>query len=166
MKKLVAIAAVLGLAATAQAGPWGKGMMGKGGPGMGPPPAVMNKFLKDIGVSPQVIKKLKNLHYDAQEKSIDIRAQVQKARLELMKLLDTPKPSRSAVFSQLEKISRLELEMKKLHVGMMLDVKSLLTPEQFEKLQAFHAEWKAKHRRGKGRRGRGPRGGPGAGPMP
>jgi Spy/CpxP family protein refolding chaperone len=66
--------------------------------------------------------------------------------------MSAEKPNEAAIFSKLEKISALELKLKKNRIGLMLKVKVILTPEQWEKLQEFQAARQAKRREKRMRR--------------
>jgi Spy/CpxP family protein refolding chaperone len=66
--------------------------------------------------------------------------------------MSAEKPNEAAIFSKLEKISALELKLKKNRIGLMLKVKTILTPQQWEKLQEFQAARQAKRREKRMRR--------------
>ncbi len=129
------------------------------------PPALKKKVMREIGLTDAQIKKIDDLTYKADREKLDVKHDVQKARLDLRHLMDSDKPSKSAVFSQVEKISALELKLKKNRVGLMLDVRALLKPEQWEKLQMFQAQRRFKHRERSMRQRKGGDG-PGDGPHP
>lgn len=140
--------------------------LGPGGANAGKgPPALKKKVLRKIGLNDAQIKQIDDLTYQADGKMIDIKHDVQKARLELRRLMDSDKPSKSAVFSQIEKISALQVKQKKNRIGLMLDIRALLKPEQWEKLQMFQAmrRHERRERRRHRRMGRGMGGGPGGG---
>ena len=115
------------------------------GPGHAPP-ALKRKFMKKLGLDSKQIKKIDDLTYRADREKLDIRHEIEKNRLDLEQLMSADKPNEAAIFSRLEKISALELKLKKNRVGLMLKVKAILTPEQWEKLQEFQAVRQAKRR--------------------
>ena len=128
------------------------------------PPPLKKRVMKELGLNDQQIKKIEDLTYKADRAKLDIQHEVQKAHLDLQHLMSQDNPSKSKVFSQLEKMSALDLKMKKNRVGLMLEIRTLLTPEQWEKLEMFQAQ--RKHKRRERRRQRRYRGaGPDA-PMP
>jgi Spy/CpxP family protein refolding chaperone len=156
MRKLAVLVALsmLGLPIAALAGP--------GGPGKGgPPPAVMKKIMKDIGLNDGQIKQIEELHFKAEREKLDIRYELEKARLELQQLMIVAQPDQNAVFSQLDKIGTIQTKLKKNRVGLMLQIRKLMTPEQWQKMEAVQAEQRMKQR-GK-RRGMGGPGGGGPG---
>ena len=115
------------------------------GPGHAPP-ALKRKFMKKLGLDSKQIKKIDDLTYRADREKLDIRHEIEKNRLDLEQLMSADKPNEAAIFSKLEKISALELKLKKNRIGLMLKVKTILTPEQWEKLQEFQAVRQAKRR--------------------
>lgn len=121
------------------------------GPGHAPP-ALKRKFMKKLGLDSKQIKKIDDLTYRADREKLDIRHEIEKNRLDLEQLMSADKPNEAAIFSKLEKISALELKLKKNRVGLMLKVKAILTPEQWEKLQEFQAVRQAKRREKRMRR--------------
>jgi Spy/CpxP family protein refolding chaperone len=116
----------------------------------GPPPEVMKQVLKDAGLSDQQIRRLENLRLEAEKQALDIRHEMQKERLELARLMQAEKPDRNAIFKQLEKISALQLQLKKNRVGSLLDARAEMTPEQWEKVQKIFFEMKRQHHEGPG----------------
>jgi Spy/CpxP family protein refolding chaperone len=111
-----------------------------------PPPALKRKFMKKLGLDSQQIKKIDDLTYRADREKLDIHHEIEKNRLDLEQLMSAEKPNEAAIFSTLEKISALELKMKKNRIGLMLKVRAILTPEQWEKLQEFQANRQAQRR--------------------
>jgi|GEM_PF-1547038 len=110
------------------------------------PPALKRKFMKKLGLDTKQIKKIEDLTYRADREKLDIRHQMEKNHLDLEQLMSAEKPNEAAIFSKLEKLSALELKLKKNRIGLMLKVRTILTPEQWEKLQEFQAARQAKRR--------------------
>lgn len=54
--------------------------------------------------------------------------------------LQTDLPDRGMIFALLERQSALELELKKNRIGLMLDIRSLVSPEQWQKMERIQAE--------------------------
>ncbi|MBW1811564.1 MAG: periplasmic heavy metal sensor [Deltaproteobacteria bacterium] len=153
MKKLVVIIFAMALSLAA-----GLAQAGKGAP------AMKRKIMKELGLNNTQIKKIEGLTYKADRKKIDFHHEMQKAHLDLQQLMSADKPNEAAVFAQLEKISALELKLKKNRVGLMLKIRELMTAEQWEKLELFQEHRKAKRRERRMRRRF--KSGPGSGPPP
>ncbi len=165
MRKLTSVTVALAFLLASASALAGRGMMGAG---KGPPPAVAKKALKDAGLSDQQIRRIETLRLESDKQALDIRHEIQKERLELRRLMQAEKPDRASIFKQLDRISGLQLQLKKSRVGHMLDVRAEMTAEQWDKVQQIFFEWKAQHHQGrKGfRHGAGPEAGgdPAAGP--
>ena len=121
------------------------------GPGHAPP-ALKRKFMKKLGLDTKQIKKIEDLTYRADREKLDIRHEIEKNRLDLEQLMSADKPNEAAIFSKLEKVSALELKLKKNRISLMLKVKAILTPTQWEQLQEFQAARQAKRREKRMRR--------------
>lgn len=106
----------------------------------GVPPFMVKKVGHELGLSDDQIKKIEDLIYQADKEKIDIQNELQKGRLEMQHLMSSDKPSEAAVFAQIEKVGAIQVKMKKNRVGLMLKVRAMLTPEQWEKLEGFIGE--------------------------
>jgi Spy/CpxP family protein refolding chaperone len=132
---------------------------GRGRGGLGhPDPVMMKKAMKDAGLSDQQIRRIETLRDESQRVAIDIRHELDKARLELKQLMGQYQVDESAVMALVEQTHAIKLRLKKERIGLKFKIRKELTPEQWEKLQAVKAEMRMKH----GRKG-GKRGGPGCG---
>ena len=109
---------------------------------------LIKKALKEAGLSDQQIRRIEVLKSEADRAKIDIRADLEKGRLDFEQLLNVDSPNEAAVFKQLEKVHAIKLLLKKNHVKLMLQVRKEITPEQWQKLQELKAEfddYKATH---------------------
>lgn len=107
-----------------------------------PPPHVMKKIMRDAGLSGAQIKQVESLHFEAERERVDIHHELAKARLELQRLLSADAPDDSAVFAQVDKIGALDTRLKKNRIGLLLKVRRLMTPEQWEKMQMARAAFR------------------------
>lgn len=98
----------------------------------GIPPQVAQK----LGLSPDVVKKVREFGFEANEQLIALDADLKRAQLELEKTLSQPNPDDSAVLSKVELVGRAELAVRKNRVALMLRIRKLLGPETWERLQA------------------------------
>ncbi len=94
---------------------------------------------KDIGLTPDQVTKIRGEMLATQSKGIDLHAKVQHARVESARLLSADKIDEKAVDAQIDEATKAEAEMHKLHVGAMLRIRALLTPEQRQKLDEHKA---------------------------
>jgi Spy/CpxP family protein refolding chaperone len=85
--------------------------------------------------------------------------------IELRELLRADQPNHDAVLGKVQEISDLRGQMMRQHVESLLAAKSVLTPEQQQKIRAFMSERggrRAAWRRDRGPSGPGREGGPGS----
>ncbi len=127
MKKTVGITvafmAVSLLAASAVwAGPHG---MGKG---YGPWGALWNELSKDQQAQ------IGTLRIEFMKKANAIRSQIGQKRIEMAELANAPKPDEKAIQKKREEIWELQDALVKERRGLSTQIRSLLTPEQKEKL--------------------------------
>jgi Spy/CpxP family protein refolding chaperone len=102
----------------------------------------MKKIMRDAGLSGAQIKQVESLHFEAERERVDIHHELAKARLELQRLLSADAPDDSAVFAQVDKIGALDTRLKKNRIGLLLKVRRLMTPEQWEKMQMARAAFR------------------------
>jgi Spy/CpxP family protein refolding chaperone len=111
-----------------------------------------------LGLTEEQSAKLRQIMVEGRKATIKTRADMQVQDIELRELLRADQPSRDAVLRKVQQISDLRGQMMKQRVESLLAAKSVLTPEQQQKLRTFMSERRG--RREAWRREPGP-GGPG-----
>ncbi|MGB7984740.1 MAG: Spy/CpxP family protein refolding chaperone [Terracidiphilus sp.] len=89
------------------------------------------------------------------EKLIDLRANLEKAELQLEPLVRDDQPNEAKILAQIDKVAQARAELEKANARFLLAIRAKLTPEQWKLVE----EYRARHE-GEGREGRLP--GPGA----
>lgn len=146
MIRIFALLCALTLAAPALAGP------GDDGPRRDSPRAELNLRLlersaEQLGLDEATLDRIKNRVYEAEKTGIDLKARLELAKLDLRRALDDDETAKAEVMKRIDDVGRLETELRKHQVGLMIDVRAMLTPDQREALRKMT-------RRGKrGRRG-------------
>jgi Spy/CpxP family protein refolding chaperone len=107
-------------------------MMALPPPAYGIPPHVVEK----LGLSKDLVQRVQDLTYEANEQLITLEADLKRAQLALDKLLRAENPSDNAVMQQLETVGRAEMAVRKNRVGLMLQIKRLLGPDTWQKVEA------------------------------
>ena len=116
----------------------------------------------DLNLTSEQIKQIDSYRTDFRKTQIDLRADIQKMRLDMQDLLRTDDPNQKAINSQLEKIQAKELAMDKSRIEHHLQVRELLTDDQ-KALFDQHSLNRGMGHQGKGRMdGRGDGDGPGS----
>lgn len=131
---------------------------GPGGPGMGPGfgehrPPMEKAFGFAFGQfwnNPNVIQKL-NLSDDQRKamdgilqdhkmKLIDLRANLERAEVELGPLMKADTPDRGALESQIDKVVAARAALEKANALFLLDIRMKLTPEQWKQLRDWRMD--------------------------
>lgn len=84
-------------------------------------------------------KRVEDIRFSHQKKSITMRAEVESAHLDLERLLDADPPDQRAINNQIDRLAQLRAGLARDRVAGMLEVRALLTPEQRQ-------EWRTMHR--------------------
>lgn len=141
---VIAGAVVFGLTATGWAQPAGHppGMGGMGMGGMQRPghPGMMfsPSFLKDqLKLSDEQIDKFKKLRGDYEKESIKRGADIKIAEIELWDLFDRKDATADQIEKKVREVEAKKTDLRVFRFKQLLTVKSILTPEQFEKFRSM-----------------------------
>lgn len=121
-------------------GPGGKHGM-RGGPGMGPGGpggmrgGMMHARLAQLDLSASQRERLATIRESQQRKGIQMRADLQLARLDMAKLMRAENPDQSALNGQIDRLARLRADAAKARLSGHLEMRSVLTSEQIKKLR-------------------------------
>jgi protein CpxP len=105
---------------------------------MGPPgrwwgdPALVQK----LGITVDQQTKIDALFQQSRLKLIDLSAELHKEEAVLEPLLEADKPEEAKVLTQIDRIAQARGELEKANARMLLGFRSVLTQEQWKKLQA------------------------------
>lgn len=128
-------------------------------------------IVEALNLTPEQQRKLEDLRYQQRKEAADLRRDMELKRLDLQRELDRDTPNTAAVDRLLDEQGALRTKLGKAKIHHMLDMKKILTPEQWSKvkdrMQARRAE-RMGNRLGRRGPGRGARqglapGGPGEG---
>ena len=117
-------------------------------PPMGPPaflrelfvPELIMRYQEDIALGAGQRDAITREMTDAQKKLVDFQWQFEAASKQLAEILRAPRIDEAIAMAQADKVLRLELQMKRAHLELLVRVKNILTPEQQEKLRGFAAK--------------------------
>ncbi|MBZ4416414.1 periplasmic heavy metal sensor [Myxococcus sp. RHSTA-1-4] len=101
-------------------------------PSNGIPPHVAEK----LGIPRDVAKRVQDLTFESNEALIPIEADLKRAQLRLERLLSAPTPDERAILQQVEEVGRAETAVRRNRVGLMVQIKKLLGPDLWQKLEA------------------------------
>jgi Spy/CpxP family protein refolding chaperone len=161
---LMAVALLIPLATFAQPGPgdgpfcpqgrgMGQGHGRMGGPGFGcgqPPLGRIFMLADELGLNEEQRNQLKQMQVEFRMEMIDREAAVEKTEVQLRSLMMDKDAPESEVGRMIDDVARFRAEVQKLQYGHRKQMRSVLTDEQFEKLQKMRED-RREHRMGKGR---------------
>jgi Spy/CpxP family protein refolding chaperone len=90
-----------------------------------------------LGLTEQQVDRLRQITVEAEKSAVKTRADLAVRRIELRELLRADKSDREAIMKKVQEISDLRGQVMKQHVESILAVKTVLMPEQQQKLRAF-----------------------------
>jgi Spy/CpxP family protein refolding chaperone len=122
------------------------------GPGMGPmggegqmkhQKAGGQEEEKSLGLTDEQRTKMKTLREASKVQQEALRAEIKAKHEALRQELDAANPDRGKAESIVKELSALEQKMGLDRVDMVFQVRAILTPEQYQKLQALHEKRRA-----------------------
>ncbi|MBI1983764.1 MAG: Spy/CpxP family protein refolding chaperone [Acidobacteria bacterium] len=90
-----------------------------------------------LGLTDEQSNRLRQILVESQKSSLKLRADLGVRRIELRELMRVEKPDRDAVMKKVQEISDLRGQMMKQRVDSLLASKTILTPEQQQKIRSF-----------------------------
>ena len=111
----------------------------------------IERAAQELGISDDVLSQIKDIVYAGRRSGVDLRAQLEKARIDLHELMDQDAPDRTQVMEAIERVGTLQIKMKQHRIGIMLSVRGLLTPDQRRGWKRI-MEMRRRNRKGKHRR--------------
>ncbi len=95
---------------------------------------------KELGVTPEQLKKLEDIRFNTEKETIQHRAALQVQRLELGRLIGADAPDRAAIDKKVQEVAQEEAALMRISITARLDARSVLTPEQRTKLSQIMRE--------------------------
>jgi len=116
-----------------------------GGPGSPPhpddplsrylfPPELVMQQQQAIGLKPEQRTAITRAIKDFQGKVLDLQWQMQEETGRFGELLDKPLVDQAAALAQIDKVLAVEREVKRAHIGLLIQIKNQLTAEQQARL--------------------------------
>jgi Spy/CpxP family protein refolding chaperone len=108
----------------------------------GPPPIdrVLDRHAEELGLDDAVLEQVRAIGARARAEEEPLRETLRAQRDELHELLRQDAPDTDAVMRQAEEIGSVETELHKARLRTLLEVRTLLTPEQRAKLESIFEE--------------------------
>jgi Spy/CpxP family protein refolding chaperone len=91
---------------------------------------------EQLALSADQKKKMDDIFQQHRMKLIDLNATVQKAELTMEPLVAADQPDEAKIVAQIDKVAQARADLEKQNARMLLGIRGVLTPEQYQKLQA------------------------------
>jgi len=105
----------------------------------------MDKIMQELGLTDEQKEKLKEMKDAQRESGKEIRAQQREKREEMRKELEKTEPDLTKINKLIDEMAELDKQKTKNRVQGILDMKKVLTPEQYKALnEKFHEKMKEK----------------------
>ena len=88
----------------------------------------------ELGLSPEQSDEIEKIFVRTRPKLIDLRADLEKKQLDLQVAMDDKTADRSAVEKKIETVENARAALQKTRALMILDMRQVLKPEQWERL--------------------------------
>jgi Spy/CpxP family protein refolding chaperone len=138
---------------------WGRGFRGRGEwrMGHGMMALLENSRMKAaLGLTDQQADQLHQLFVESEKSTVKTRADIAIRDIEMRELLRADKPDREAIMKKVQELSDLRGQMMKQHIESLLAARSVLTPEQQNKIRSLLERRRSEFRRERFRGQRGP----------
>lgn len=109
------------------------------------------RIAAEIDLSPEQEERIENIFSKARPRLIDLKANLEKRQGELEDMLSETNADRAKVAARIEAVEDARAELQKARILMLLDIKQVLRPEQWEKLVRMHQEMRRERRERFGR---------------
>jgi Spy/CpxP family protein refolding chaperone len=109
------------------------------------------RIAAEIDLSPEQEERIENIFSKARPRLIDLKANLEKRQGELEDALSETNADRTRVAARIEAVEGARAELQKARILMLLDIKQVLRPEQWERLVRMHQEMRRERRERFGR---------------
>jgi Spy/CpxP family protein refolding chaperone len=92
------------------------------------------RLAQEIGLTPDQQQQIEKIFIHSRTKLIDLRADLEKKQLGLQELMEDRGADRRNVEKKIESVENARAELQKARALMILDMKQVLKPEQWERL--------------------------------
>lgn len=132
-------------------GPWGEVRLG--------PPGIWwhnADLIQKLNLTPDQQKRMDDILQQNRTQLMDLRSNLEKQESQMGPMLSADQPDTNKILAQIDHTAQARAELEKAHARMLLSIRTVLTPDQWSKLQAAEQE----NRRTRMRRGDQPSGPP------
>lgn len=102
------------------------------------------RLAEEIGLTPDQQQQIEKIFIRSRTKLIDLRADLEKKQLGLQELMEDRGADRRSVEKKIEAVENARAALQKTRALMLLDMKQVLKPEQWERLVQKQHEWRGR----------------------
>jgi Spy/CpxP family protein refolding chaperone len=99
------------------------------------PPELVMQQQRAIGLKPEQRTTITRAIQEFQSKVLDLQWQMQDETQRLTELLDKPAVDQTAALAQIDKLLAVERDVKRAHIGLLIQIKNNLTADQQARLR-------------------------------
>ncbi len=120
----------------------GPGAPGPGAPGPGGPGPFGPGFAQRLGLTEAQAKRVEQILAAHRERTARLRIALSRARLDARELMLEAKPDRAKIEAISRRIGDLHGQLARAHMEFTLELKQILTPEQWTRFQGMRDQWR------------------------
>jgi Spy/CpxP family protein refolding chaperone len=92
-------------------------------------------IIQKLNITPDQQKRMDDIFQQSRIQLIDLRAAVEKQEVLLEPMLDANPPDTNKILAQIDRTAQARAELEKANAKMLLGIRTVLTPDQWTKLQ-------------------------------
>ena len=100
-------------------------------------PQLVLQRARDIGLTPQQRQQIMDAVKKIQTELVPIQLDMAEPAVDLLELVDQPQVDEAAAIAKADRVLKIENEVKKLQMSLLIRIKNVLTKEQQAKLRAI-----------------------------
>jgi Spy/CpxP family protein refolding chaperone len=100
------------------------------------------RLAAEIGLTSEQAKEIEKIFVRARTRLIDLRGELEKRQLALQESMEDQTADRKVVEKQIETVENARAELQKARALMVLDMKQVLRPQQWERLLQIQQEFR------------------------
>ena len=102
------------------------------------PPEMWSRVADQLGLNQDQRTKLDAIRQQNRINLIDLHASLEKEEATLEPMMKADTPDEGKITSQIDRVAQARAELEKAHARMLLQIRTVLTPDQWIKLQEMH----------------------------
>lgn len=97
-------------------------------------------LVKELGISDAQVQQMEKIFVDYRLRLVDAKGSLEKAEIQLDPMMDADRPDETAILAQIDKVAAARAELEKTNARMNLAIRSVLSADQWKKLQSKQGE--------------------------